>query len=238
MFKNGGLLAEKIDHVEADDIIRKDRSRRGGGVCVYLRSSINYKTRNDLVPDDLEAVCLEICKPNSRNFIVASVYRPPDNSSEFFYAFEKMIGLIDDENKELHIFGDLNCDMLKSVSDQPTKTLKTIYEAYQLSKLITEGTRITNRSCTLIDHYVTSMPEKINLSGVIHTGIGDHSLIYGIRKINPTISSRKKAKKIEVRNMKRFNQHHFNEDLLAQPWEHCPTIRYRLYVDSLERIIS
>ena len=115
-----------------------------------------------------------------------------------------MIGLIDDENKELHILGDLNCDMLKSVSDQPTKTLKTIYETYQLSQLITEGTRITNRSCTLIDHYVTSMPEKINLSGVIHTGITDHSLIYGIRKINPTISSRKKAKKIEVRNMKRL----------------------------------
>ena len=188
-------------------------------MCVYLRSSINYKTRNDLVPDGLEAVCLEICKPNSRNFIVASVYRPPDASSAFFYAFEKMIGLIDDENKELHILGDFNCDMLKSVSDQPTKTLKTIYEAYQLSQLITEGTRITNRSCTLIDHYVTSMPEKINLSGVIHTGISDHSLIYGIRKINPIISSRKKAKKIEVRNMKRFNQHHFNEDLLAQRWE-------------------
>jgi hypothetical protein len=50
-------------------------------VCVYLRSSINYKTRNDLVPDGLDAVCLEICKPNSLNFIVASVYRPPDASS-------------------------------------------------------------------------------------------------------------------------------------------------------------
>jgi hypothetical protein len=212
-------ISDGLVNISGYDIIRKDRSRRGGGVCVYLRSSINYKTRNDLVPDGLEAVCLEICKPNSRNFIVASVYRPPDASSAFFDAFEKMIGLIDDENKELHILGDLNCDMLKSVSDQPTKTLKTIYEAYQLSQLITEGTRITNRSCTLIDHYVTSMPEKINLSGVIHTGISDHSLIYGIRKINPIISSRKKAKKIEVRNMKRFNQHHFNEDLLSQPWE-------------------
>jgi hypothetical protein len=80
-------------------------------VCVYLRSSTNYKTRNDLVPDGLEAVCLEICKSNSRNFIVASVYRPPDASSAFFDALEKMIGLIDDENKELHILGDLNCNM-------------------------------------------------------------------------------------------------------------------------------
>ena len=143
-------ISDGLVNISGYDIIRKDKSRRGGCVCVYLRSSINYKTRNDLVPDGLEAVCLEICRPNSRNFIVASVYRPPDNSpdnsSEFFYAFEKMIALIDDENKELHILGDLNCDMLKSVSDQPTKTLKTIYEAYQLSQLITEGTRITNRS--------------------------------------------------------------------------------------------
>ena len=131
-------ISDGLVNISGYDIIRKDRSRRGGGVCVYLRSSINYKTRNDLVPDGLEAVCLEICKPNSRNFIVASVYRPPDASSAFFDAFEKMIGLIDDENKELHILGDLNCDMLKSVSDQPTKTLKTIYEAYQLSQLITE----------------------------------------------------------------------------------------------------
>jgi len=188
---SGGLV-----NISGYDIVRKDRHTHLRLYIIYLRSSINYKTRNDLVPDGLEAVCLEICKPNSRNFIVASVYRPPNNSSvnssEFFYAFEKMIGLIDDDNKELHILGDLNCDMLKSVSDQPTKTLKTIYEAYQLSQLITEGTRITNRSCTLIDHYVTSMPEKINLSGVIHTGISDHSLIYGIRKINPIISSRKK----------------------------------------------
>jgi hypothetical protein len=102
--------------------------------------------------------------------------------------------------------GDLNCDMLKSVSDQPTKTVKAIYEAYRLSQLITKGTRITNRSCTLIDHYVTSMPEKVNLSGVIQPELViTVNLIYGIRKINPIISSRKKAKKIEVRNMQRFN---------------------------------
>ncbi|CAB4031402.1 RNA-directed DNA polymerase from transposon BS, partial [Paramuricea clavata] len=52
--------------------------------------SINYKSRNDLVPDGLEAVCLEICKRNSRNFIAAPVYRPPDALSALFDAFEKM----------------------------------------------------------------------------------------------------------------------------------------------------
>ena len=130
-----------------------------------------------------------------------------------------MIKMIDDENKELHILGDLNCNMLTNISNQPTKTLKGILETYQLSQLITEATRITTSSCTLIDHYITSMPEKIVQSGVIHTGISDHSLIYGIRKINPVLSTRKKAKKVEVRNMKRFNEERFNEDLLTQSWE-------------------
>ena len=41
---------------------------------------------------------------------------------------------------------------------------------------ITEGTRITNKACTVIGHYVTSMPEKIDLSGIIDIGIIDHSL--------------------------------------------------------------
>ena len=72
-----------------------------------------------------------------------------------------MIKMIDDENKELHILGDLNCNMLTNISNQhATKTLKGILETYQLSQLITEATRITTSSCTLIDHYITSMPEK------------------------------------------------------------------------------
>ena len=109
--------------------------------------------------------------------------------------------------------------MLKNATNQPTKTLNEILETYQLSQLITEPTRITANSCTLIDHHITSTPEKIARSGVIHTGISDHSLIYGIRKINPVLNTRKKAKKIEITNMKRFNSQRFNEDLLTQPWE-------------------
>ena len=83
-------ISDGLVNISGYDIVRKDRSRRGGGVCIYLRTSINYKIRNDLVPEGIEAVCLEICKPNSKSFIVASVYRPPDSTSEFFVDFEKM----------------------------------------------------------------------------------------------------------------------------------------------------
>ena len=136
----------------------------------------------------------------------------------FFTSFENLIKAVDDENKDLHILGDLNGDLLKVIPDQPTKKLKLLYELYQLSQLINEPTRITATSATLLDHFITSNPEKITNSGVIHTGISDHSLIFGIRKIN--FSEKKKNNIIEVRNMKRFNEQRFLQDLMNQPWEH------------------
>ena len=62
-------------HLNDYDIIRKDRSRNGGGVCIYLRSSINYIIRQDLISSELEAVCVEIIKPHSRPFLVTTIYR-------------------------------------------------------------------------------------------------------------------------------------------------------------------
>ena len=86
----------------------------------------------------------------------------------------------------MYILGDLNCDMLKTNNDLnlPTKKIKSLYELYQLSQLIKQATRITMTTSSLIDHIVTNTPEKISDSGVIHTGISDHSLIFAIRKIS------------------------------------------------------
>ena len=83
--------------------IRKDRSRNKGGVCIYLRSSINYKMRDDRVPAQIEAVCTEIIKPYSKAFLVSTVYRRPNASSEFFDHFENLIKVIDRENKEMNV---------------------------------------------------------------------------------------------------------------------------------------
>ena len=98
-------ITNNMIKLDGYDVVRKDRSRNGGGVCIYLRSSINYKIRDDLVPSELEAVCIEIIKP----FLVTTVYRPPSASSELFNPFEKLIEAIDNENKEMYVLGDLNC---------------------------------------------------------------------------------------------------------------------------------
>jgi exonuclease III len=124
-------ISDGLIHIDGYEVVRKDRSRNGGGVCIYLRSSINYKIRSDLIPPELEAVCLEITKPQSRPFIVTTIYRPPNATAEFFDHLVKLIKQTDDENKEMYILGDLNCNLLqeKPLLNIPTKKLDS-YELY------------------------------------------------------------------------------------------------------------
>ena len=152
-----------------------------------MRSSINYKIRNDLVPSELEAVCIEIIKPHSKPFAVTTVYRPPSALSEFSEKLIKLpIKTIDNENKEMYILGDPHCYLLKpdNESNIPMKKIKSLYKLYQLSQLIDDATRVTMKTTSLIDHIATNTPEKISDSGVIHTGISDHSLVFAIRKMS------------------------------------------------------
>ena len=211
-------IPDGLIQLDGYEVIRKDWSRNRGGVCIYLRNSINYKIRSDLIPPKLETVCLQIMKPHSKPFIVTTIYRPPNAPAEFFDHFEKLIKQIDNENKEIYILGDLNCNLLeeKAYFNAPTNKLNSLYELYQLSQLIKEPTRITMKSSSLIDHVVTNTPEKISHSGVIHTGISDHSLIYAIRKIKAF----QKTDCVEIRNMKNFNESKFIEELYKQHWEY------------------
>ena len=119
----------------------------------------------------------------------------------------------------MYILGDLNCNMLKTNNDSniPTKKIKSLYELYQLTQLIDVATRITPTTTSLIDHIVTNMPEKISDSGVIHTGISDHSLVFAIRKISIVT---KQENTPEIRNMKNFDEGKFIEELLKQHWEY------------------
>ena len=167
------------------NIVRHNRNRSGGGVCIYVRKSINFFERTDLVPENLEVVCIEVTKPNSRPFIVSSIYKPPSAPVEIFDSIERMIGLIDNEDKETYILGDLNCNLLDQTNlDNDAKHLLRVLEIYQLTLLITKPTRITQRSKSLLDVCIASCPEKIIHSDVFHVGRTDHSLVYAVRKIN------------------------------------------------------
>ena len=201
------------------DVVRLDRTlngRHGGGVCFYIRNDINFSIREDLSYTDLECLTVEISKPRSRPFLVSTWYRPPHSPPELFQKFETLIGKIDSENKEFYLLGDLNCNMLPGVLESSSNKLINIMDIFGLSQMITEPTRITESTRSLIDLCLTNSPEKVSTSGVIHVGISDHSLVYMTRKIRMTRMA--VHKKILVRQFKHFDQENFLHDLSQESW--------------------
>ena len=78
--------------------------------------------------------------------------------------------------------GDLNSDMLFKGKAEEEKylgrRLKKILTTYSLKNVIKEPTRIAENTQTLIDLIIASHLENINVTGVSHLGISDHSLVY------------------------------------------------------------
>lgn len=142
-------------------------------------------------------------------------YKPPNVDADNFYSdFEALVSIA--ENRELYILGDLNSDLLQNNYHKPTRLLQSLCELYQLNQVISEPTRITEHSKTLIDIICTNTLERVVCSGVFYTSLSDHSTVYVIRKIS--IPTKKVHTKIETRNYKHFNEESFISDLSMVDW--------------------
>ena len=126
-------------YITGFEIVRKGRrvnGRKSGGVCIYLRTTLNYRIRDDVISDDLECLIVEISKPRSSEFLVGTWCRPPNSLPERFNEFETVIDKIEAENKELYILGDVNCNLLLEASPHNCSYLTNIFDMCGLSQLI------------------------------------------------------------------------------------------------------
>ena len=76
----------------------------------------------------------------------------------------------------------MNCDMLKTRGNY-TRHIKRIYGTYQFKQMITEVTRVSSDTKTLIDHIVSNKPDHISSGGVISFGISDHDTVFVVRSM-------------------------------------------------------
>ena len=198
--------------VDGFDLIRKDRSdtqnKAGGGVILYYRKSINCKRKCDLEISNIETLWAEIALPNSKPFLICSVYRPPSSTSDWIDLFEEELSIAQTTGLEVIVMGDFNIDL----SINTNRKWLNLIELFDLSQLISEPTRVTEKSSTTIDHVYTSHPENISESFVSHYSISDHFPVCFSRKINNKIS---KSDHITTsyRSFKTFNEDAFINDL-------------------------
>lgn len=125
---NGTRLDGSIDDNEIGiddyDIVRKDRNRNGGGVAFYIKNTLNYEIRDNLLIPELEILSVEMkhqkCKPD----IITTWCRPPNSSMNFFDKFETLLQKLEDENIEYIFMGDFNCNLLSNNILSPHKSFK------------------------------------------------------------------------------------------------------------------
>lgn len=202
-------------------VIRNDRKRGASGLLAYIHNSLTARRQLKLEPTGVESICLNVKGNTNTWFFVCACYRSPseckvtDFISACSTAAENMLKI----RNEIVFIGDFNIDMMDYVDGNVHNTnnpLADFCDRYCLSNTITEPTRVTNTSETLIDVILVNRTERWTKSGTLKLGISDHDLVYIVRK--PRLP-KSKVQTIESRSMKKFNEASFCCDLSTAPWD-------------------
>ena len=132
---------------------------------------------------------LKIILPKSRGFLVGTFYRHPYSSKyhdkDFLLKLDSVLDAATVLGKEVVLTGDFNYYLLPAKSKtQECKQLKNLFKVFNPKRFITDPTRITQHSSTLLDLMSTNCPRNISHSRVITSWLSDHDMVYIVRKIN------------------------------------------------------
>ncbi|XP_073519598.1 uncharacterized protein [Phyllobates terribilis] len=162
-------------------LFRRDRrNRKGGGVCLYVKTCLKPTIREDVWEgnEEVESLWVEIHGAKNNNKIIIGVCYKPPNIAE---ATESLLMRQIDEvakNNEVLIMGDFNYPDIdwetESCRSQKGNRFLSIIKDNYLSQLVQEPTRGT----ALLDLILTNRPDRITEVQVGgHLGNSDHNII-------------------------------------------------------------
>ena len=73
------VLSSELE-IEGYDLVRSDRSRRGGGVACFVKNSISYNQKPNFCINT-ESIFIEIFLPKSIPVLIGILHGPPDKLS-------------------------------------------------------------------------------------------------------------------------------------------------------------
>ena len=195
--------------IEGYHLIRKDRDdKKGGGVAIYINTN---KLSLDVIEiqSELELIVVKVKQNIAKPFYVAVVYRPPgiENISNFFEKFEEIIKNFTDE---IIITGDINLNILDNNNPSVKKYIK-LYESKGFTQTLSEPTRCTSTSSTLIDHILCNKIDNISGSGVLNITLSDHKFTYLKRKLNYREKQFKNQTEYKIVKYRDFKNLNFSE---------------------------
>jgi hypothetical protein len=164
----------------------------------------------------VESICLQISEKNAKSFLITTLYRPPSGSNYLSKTFNdslnELLTDIDTTGLESILLGDANVNYSKKSEN---KDFKMSLSSNGYKQLVTEPTRITKDSSSLVDIIATTRPEVIKETKVFTTSISDHEMVGCIRKRN---HMKFPAKTIRVRDYTDYNPAVVKNELLNENW--------------------
>lgn len=152
-------------------------SRKGGGVCIFLRENIEFKERQDIVNKSVEFI-FEVCAVEipKLNLLLVTLYWPDKNREPevFFNSLTKLpeFTSIKDGSKNILIGGDFNIDV--SEASNLTARLLNLMKSYNFAKLGSMHTRVTKTTSTCIDLVFSNMHHCSISTETKEYGLSDH----------------------------------------------------------------
>ena len=124
--------------------VRSDR--RGGGVSVYIHSSLKFKERADLsiISKNIETLTLEILPDKTHNILVNVLYRHSVGQYEQFENFlTTFFSRTKNSNKDIHIAGDFNLNLLDHDTNKKVEDFLNLIYQNNLIPTTNKLTRVT-----------------------------------------------------------------------------------------------
>jgi hypothetical protein len=147
---------------------------------------------------------------------IGVIYKSPLIPYSVYAGIHENIVAITTKYEHCVVMGDMNINHLQPDSSACKFFTTYLTEPFAFTQVITEPTRITATSCTLIDLMLTASPENVKVQGVVDTpGISDHCMTfmaYSLKK------PKFKPKMVTRRDFRNFNKDAFMRDMALAPW--------------------
>jgi hypothetical protein len=201
-------------------LYRQDRNEYGGGVMMYVHSSIPHRIRHDLnkfVCNGLEGIILEM-NVSKKKWLLSGLYKPPSVKDHIFEdTFCKVIDTLFHETKNVICTGDLNFNMKKK------NTLKDICNIYGLKNKIIGATCFKGDSETALDVFLVSNTTKEEFGSCVNTDIGVSDCHNIVGCCFNSVFKKPGKKIVQFRDYKRFDLKKFQENLEKMSFNVCIT---------------
>ena len=148
-------------------IIRRDRNREDGGVCIYIRRHFIFQLRDDICTTQ-ETVWAELYLPKTKPILIGVCYRPPQHMDFCNTLAQCCLDCNCFTNKNIIMMGDFNVDY-SQMHCHANQSLKHFMSMFGMTQLINTSTRITSTTSTILDLILVSGPAKTSNIVVYYT---------------------------------------------------------------------